>query len=204
MTYTHDMIQAYLQQRTVVSLIPRSSYLNSPDRFLKAALVPFIRRAGLDYYFMKPRAAREELGAPEFQICKGTRMHYINGIGWRDMKEELSPTDNAEPEDFRETMLESALREGREELGIDFQNIVGIFDMGAHSFTSASTGKTKQMWVFAAEVIDANDFLPAQEIADTTAQREWFSADEFSKIGRADHKPVIADINAKLMERFRL
>jgi 8-oxo-dGTP pyrophosphatase MutT (NUDIX family) len=198
------MIQTYLQQRTVVSLIPSSHYLNSPDRFLKAALVPFIRRAGLDYYFMKPRAAHEELGAPEFQICKGTRMHYINGIGWRDMKEELSPTDNAEPEDFRETMLETALREGREELGIDFQNIVGIFDMGAYGFTSASTGKIKQMWVFVAEVIDANDFLSAQEIADITAERMWLNVDEFAKIGRADHKPVITDIHAKLTERFRL
>lgn len=166
--------------------------------------MPFIRRAGLDYYFMKPRAMHAELGEPEFQICKGTRMHYINGIGWCDMKEEMSPTDNAESEDFRETMLETALREGREELGIDFQNIIGIFDMGAYSFTSASTGKTKQMWIFAAEVIDANDFLPIQEIADTTAERRWLSADEFVKVGRADHKSVIADIHAKLTERFRL
>jgi len=198
------MIQDYLQQRTVVSLIPASHYLNSPDRFLKAALVPFIRRAGLDYYFMKPRAAHEELGAPEFQICKGTRMHYINGIGWRDMEETMSPTENSESENLRETMLETALREGREELGIDFQNIVGLFDLGAHSFTSASTGKIKQMWVFAAEVIDANDFLPAQEIADTTAERRWLSASEFANVGRADHKPIIMDIHAKLTERFRL
>jgi len=195
--YSYDMIQAYLQQRTVVSLSGADSALPT-DGFLKIGLLPFIRRAGLSYYVMKPKASHEELASPEFQICKGTRMRCDGGV-WRDMKE----GEALQPDTKIEALIETALREGREELGINLSNIICLFEIGAYNFTSASTGCSKQMWMFAAEVIDASDFLPAEEVAETTAQRGWVRAEEFASIGRFDHKPILADIHAKLVRRFK-
>lgn len=193
----HALIQNYLQQQTVVSLVPDAALRQSPDRFVKAALIPFIRRAGLEYYVMQPKPAREGLPPPEFQICKGTRMHFIDGIGWRDMKE------GNPAEDRRETLVETGLREGVEELGLELLNIVGLFDMGPYNFSSISTGKSRQMWVFAAEVIDASDFLPAEKIDPATDKREWIDAEEFAKTGREDHKAILADVHSRLSVRFK-
>ena len=75
--------------------------------------------------------------------------------------------------------------------------------MGVYSFTSASTGQTKKMWVFAAEVIDASDFFPANKIADTTAARKWMPAAEFAERGRIDHRPIISDLHHKITTRFK-
>ncbi len=191
-------IQDFLQQQTVVSLVDSVALRQPPDKILKIGILPFIKRAGLEYFVMKPAAARAELAAPEFQICKGTRMHYFEGIGWRDMKD-------GEPAEYqRELLVETALREGREELGLNFINIISLFDLGSYHFSSASTGKLKQLWMFAAEVIDKSDFLPDDKIDKTTAQRQWMSSDEFAQVGREDHRPIVADIHLRLAERFKI
>jgi 8-oxo-dGTP pyrophosphatase MutT (NUDIX family) len=190
-------INKFLQQQTVVSLVPEAALRLSPDRFLKASVVPFIRRAGLEYYVMKPRAARPELAPPEFQLCKGTRKHFMDGLGWCDMKE-------GQPgEGQRETLLETALREGVEELGLELMNIVSVFELGPYSFQSATTKKSKQMWVFAVEVIDGSDFLDASRIEPTTAERGWMRPDVFAAEGRSDHRPVLADVHEKLVKRYK-
>ena len=193
----HALIQTHLQQHNVVSLVQDSAMRLSPDRFVKAGLLPFMRAGGLRYCVMKPVAKQPDLPPPEWQICKGTRMHYIEGIGWRDMKE------GTPSEDRRERLVETALREGMEELGLELANIVGLFDMGPYNFASATSGKGKHMWVFAVEVIDAYDFLPLEKIADTTADRSWLLADEFAKTGRADHGIILQAIDATLHNRFK-
>lgn len=198
MTYSHATIHDFLQQQTVVSLVQDFVLRQPPDKILKVGILPFINCSGLEYYFMKPKATHAELAAPEFQICKGTRMHYFEGVGWRDIKE------GERSEERRELLIETALREGREELGLDFFNIVGLFEVGTYNFISASTGKAKQMWMFAAEVISKSDFLPDTEIANTTAERKWMNATDFEQIGREDHRSIVTDINKKLADRFKV
>lgn len=188
----HATIQDYLQQHTVLSIVPTIALTQPPDKILKIAIIPFVKKLGLEYYFMKPRASKSELELPDFQICKGTRMHYFEGIGWRDIQSGFPI------ESLRELLVETGLREGIEELGLKLSNINQLFDIGAYNFSSASTGELKQMWVFAAEIVDVEDFLPENEIEEKTAQRAWLSAGEFVKIGRIDHRPIIADIDKKL------
>lgn len=188
----HATIQDYLQEHTAFSLVSTVEFTQPPDKILKIGIVPFIKQGGLKYYFMKPKAAKAELELPDFQICKGTRMHYFEGIGWRDIKAGM-PIESQ-----RELLVETAIREGIEELGLKLSNIIKLFDIGVYNFSSASTGALKQMWIFAAEVNDVNDFLPENEIEDKTAERAWLTAIDFATAGRIDHKPIVADIDKRL------
>lgn len=159
--------------------------------------MPFVRdEDGFRFYGMKPRSTAPELGIPPFQVCKGTRMHRVPGVGWCDMRQGMHAAD-------METLIETALREGIEELGLELENIAGIYDMGAFGFSSATTGKPKQMWLFAAEMMDENDFLHDREVALTTEDRRWFTAQEFAAHGREDHRYILKEMETRLMQHFK-
>lgn len=159
----------------------------------KAGILPFLYENGrFTFCFMQPQAKRPELGLPPWQICKGTRMVMDEQHGiWRDMEKE----EGAEVVAHRlqaEELGATALREGQEELGLIPRAIARLFDLGAFDFTSASTGKTKQLWLFGAMVPDADSsLLPMPLVAPTTAARRWYSADEFASLGRGDHVPIM-------------
>lgn len=163
----HARIQQFLQQQTIHA-IGRGGY---SEAFTKAGVVPFMR-GPYRYYLMKPVAKNLERGLPEFQICKGTREN-------------------------QETPTQTALREGVEELGLKIQNIKQLFDVGLYGFSSATTGKSKEMWLFAAEM-KSEDF--SDEVESTTAERGWFSLQEFEVVGREDHRYILRDIENKLKE----
>lgn len=141
---------------------------------------------------MKPVARHPHLPPPEWQICKGTRMFCPVGGSWEDMK------DGARPSGEIEALAETALREGAEEMGLKLANIRRLFDLGAHDFSSALTGKSKRMWLFAAELHAPDDFLPAHEVEAATAERGWLSASEFAVAGRSDHRYILAAIETRL------
>ncbi|MDE3015978.1 MAG: NUDIX hydrolase [Pseudomonadota bacterium] len=211
----HAPIRAFLQQQSIVFLSPSGSgagmrALRAPpspgasafakasadmprpplpegEGIIKAGVVPFLRDP-LRFYLMKPVARHAGLPPPEFQICKGTRMMKIGGQ-WQDIVS--SPAAGMEIESLAET----ALREGIEELGLTLENIRRLFDLGAYTFVSAKTGREKRMWLFAAEMA-SEEF--SGEAADTTAGRGWLSFKEFMAAGRNDNKPILMDINNKL------
>jgi hypothetical protein len=189
----HALIQAFLQQHTVISLHGKPQ----EGIYTKAGVIPFFKQDGkFSYYFMRPQTKMPELGEPPFQLCKGTRMHHVEKMGWRDVKEPVAPDAKLE------TLPVTALREGIEELGLKLGNIQQLLDAGPYGFSSATTGKSKTMWLFAAEMKAIEDFLPAREIASSTAERSWMNAAEFNVVGRQDHRYILADIDAKLTSFF--
>ena len=186
--------------------------------YTKAGVVPFLRDP-YRYYLMKPMAKNLELDAPEFQLCKGTRMMKIDDA-WVDIpssfpsppvgeagakrrergclnegSSKIPPLPQGEREVVLESLAATALREGIEELGLKLKNIKELFDLGPYGFSSATTGKSKEMWLFAAEMAQ-DDF--SDEVAETTADRTWLTMPEFNVAGREDHRYILRDIEKKL------
>jgi hypothetical protein len=192
--YAH--IQAFLQQQTIVPLI--SGETDQPEHYtIKAGVVPFVRvDADFTYFVMKPVPKRPGLGAPAYQLCKGTRQHFLDGRGWCDLR------DGEITEARRETLAQTALREGIEELGLRLDGIVTLFDVGPYAFSSARSGRQIYMWLFAAELVSPEAVLPMAEVAATTAERGWVKLDEFRAIGRDDHRPILQDIAAKVERHY--
>ncbi|NBX04345.1 MAG: NUDIX hydrolase [Alphaproteobacteria bacterium] len=155
------------------------------EAYTKAGVVPFMRgEDGLRFYAMKPRAKRPDLPPPEFQLCKGTRMTQEDGQ-WRDMRDGEVSTE------LSETLAETALREAMEEIGLVLANVTALFDVGGYDFASAASGKSKKMWLFATEVASAENFTDTEA---STAERGWFTLDEFALVGRADHHEILREI----------
>lgn len=179
----HAPIRAFLQQQSIKDL----SVAKEEELITKAGIVPFLRHP-LRFYLMKPVARHTNLPAPKFQIGKGTRMMKAGGV-WKDIFS--PPPAHAE----METLAETALREGIEELGLTLENIRRLFSLGPYVFASARTGKKKQMWLFAAEMA-SEEF--SHEVAATTAARVWMDMEEFGIVGRKDHLYILEDIAAKL------
>jgi hypothetical protein len=158
----------------------------------KAGVIPFMRGMPRRHYMMRPASKIAGLGDAPFQICKGTRMHFSKEHGWHDIRK---PADRLPKV---ETLLQTALREGIEEMGLKLSNVIRIIELGGYGFASVTTGRSKSMWLYAAEIKDEKDFLPANEIASTTAECRWFELSEFTAIGREDHRYILSDIDAKL------
>jgi hypothetical protein len=160
----------------------------------KAGILPFLPDASIENWrilVMKPVSTHPERGPPQFQLCKGTRMG-MTRFGWRDIQ--TGPQGGAETESLAET----ALREGVEELGLSLQGICALYDAGPFGFTSVSTGKKKEMWMFAAEIEDENMLLPVREVAATTAVRKWMTVSDFHHMGREDHCAILRQLTRAL------
>ena len=197
----HDRIQAeiqeFLQRQAIVNLI--SDAVTFPDQqYMKAGIIPFVRQeSSFHYLFMKPVSKYNAYNPPAFQICKGTRMYLHRGSGWRDMKAgDEGVTD-------KEALAVTAMREGIEEVGLKLDAITRMLDVGPYKFLSEKTGKSKYMWLFTTELASIDDLLPDQEVARTTAERSWLTAEEFAVVGRADHRYIMEDIAAKLKKHYK-
>lgn len=194
----HALIRTFLQAQAAVPLFSGQPSLNiPPEDYQKAGIVPFVREEEHYYfYLMKPTAARPGTPPPKWQLCKGTRMYKSPASGkWKDMR----PGEKVRDMEV-ETLAATALREGHEELGLLPASILTLYDAGPYRFSSAQSGQDKYMWMFAAEVADRNIFLPASHVAATTADRGWYSGEEFRVVGREDHLYILEDIQAKLIE----
>jgi 8-oxo-dGTP pyrophosphatase MutT (NUDIX family) len=192
----HALIRTFLQQQSVIPL--EGPPLLPPESFTKAGVVPFVKdKDGLRFYFMKPAGKIPELGESLFQLCKGTRMQWMKNSGWRDIKEFSTLTG------VKETLVETALREGVEELGLVLSNISALFDLGGFTFSSATTGKNKYMWLFAAEMKEDKNFLPDASVAHSTGARKWLRTAEFEIEGRRDHRYIVSDIESRLLQHYK-
>lgn len=182
------------------------------DRINKAALVPYMLQPSTDitplsfrFYVMRPEHRIVELGPPPLQICKGTRMKrkpaqqkipLWKDVTWRDM--------SAPQKDYvMESLAETALREGIEEIGLRLGNIRKFFDAGTAYFASAKTGLKKVMWLFAAEVEKDSEFDPPDTVHAKTAECRWCTLEEFSIEGREDHLRIMQTLSARLQHHYR-
>ena len=151
----------------------------------------------------KPVAAHDDLAPPEFQICKGTR-RVKNGASdadgkWRDIKKDDYPIGD---DIIAEEWVQTAIREGEEEIGLIKDNIEDMLYFGVADYKSQRTEKTKYMHVFACEVIDKNNFAQPDLVEGKTAERKWCDIDWFSKYGRKDHINIISVVNSCLGRRL--
>jgi hypothetical protein len=185
--HVHTSIQHFLRGMPV-----RAAGVDAPRDFVtKAGLLP-VRREGdaLSFYLMQPRGDKPQLGPPPFQLCKGTRMALRDGQ-WHDLRDEGEAADDAEP------LVVTALREGIEEIGLKLENVTALYDLGFHDFASASSGRRKGLWLFAATVRDAADFLPPDA---ATADCRWFTPAQYAAAGRPDHAAIMALAAGRLQE----
>ncbi|MFW0776781.1 MAG: NUDIX hydrolase [Rickettsiales bacterium] len=192
----HTQIRDFLENTAITSMM-EDEELYATENYLKAGVVPFVPGNPYRFYAMKPQNKVPSLGEPPFQICKGTRMHYVPDVGWKDIKEFKHRTDEVE------TLAQTAVRECIEELGLKMSNIVKLYNMGPYEFSSATTGRSRTMWLFASEIADQKNFLPTSEIAASTAERKWFSSEEFNVEGREDHRYILKDIETRLAAVYK-
>ncbi len=175
---------------------------DTAPQVIKVGILPFVkpdRASGGDIKIlvMKPFAEKEILGSPKFQIAKGTRRINISGR-WCDMRtDDLLYAD----ESFHEPLIETALREGEEEIGLRPENIKILYDMGGFAFVSASKGTRKLMHLFAAEIADINNFGAFE---DTTSETGWMTPDEFKTNGREDHTLIVTEVVERLHRHIAL
>jgi 8-oxo-dGTP pyrophosphatase MutT (NUDIX family) len=122
----------------------------------RAGMLPYIIENGeVIMMFMKPSDTL--YGGDQFQLCKG-------------VVEE-------EDENYRAT----SLREGAEELGLRFDNILSVTELG--NFLGRTT-------VFVAKVKDRDPSAFDTPHYETSAVT-WMSCDEYFKIGRDLHKDIV-------------
>jgi len=161
-------------------------------KVIKVGILPFmVTHNQIEILFMRPKAEREALGLPQFQIAKGTRRINISGQ-WCDMREDdLVYAD----ESFHESLLDTAIREGHEEIGLRAENIVRLFDLGVFYFISASRGTKKPLHLFAAEIKEKHDFARFEE---STSETGWLTPEAFVEQGRADHVAILQEAMQKL------
>ena len=188
----HTQIQAFLARNAVNTSLSKPAEL-SDGAYNKAGVIPYIAGKNMRFCMMKPIPTRPGLGAPAFQICKGTRMRYASGEGWKDMPSGVIC------DGIKETLVTTALREGVEELGLIPEKLGNILDVGAYNFSSSLSGSGKAMWLYAVQMQSEADLLPMNEVAQTTSDRGWLTLDEFMVVGREDHRYILSDIAAKIM-----
>lgn len=167
-----------------------------PEQVTKVGIIPFIPHrdeAQWRFMLMKPHAELGHPGAaPEFQIAKGTRR--INmGDGWCDMRDD--DLINADPV-FYENLIETALREGEEEIGLKRSNILRLFDIDVFSITSARRGIRKPLHVFAAEIKEPKNFGTFES---KTAEAVWMMPMQLATDVRADHVQILKETLARLL-----
>lgn len=78
-----------------------------------------------------------------------------------------------------ESSRTAAFREGHEELGLKLENVALIYELG--TFLGYTT-------IFLAQVMDPDDF---DDFHFETAETKWLTAEEFAKVGRDLHKPIV-------------
>ncbi len=177
----------------------RDTVSTDQERHIRfAGIVPVeINGKNVRIWLMRPEARKPHLPPPEFQIGKGTRMRRgAEQGGWHDLTETDMPlSDDSTIQ--AESLLRTAVREGEEELGVLPTNIERLWDVGVFSFTSASTGAAKQMWLYVAALHDVNLLQRPDKQYGHTQECHWLDLSTDLVLIRPDHADVLQDIAAR-------
>lgn len=174
------------------------------DTLSKAGLLPFLpaaRPEDFRFCVMRPQGVFPSLGRPPLQICKGTRMRLVRK-GSRQVWEDMRGTAAGEVLAV-ESLAETALREGEEEIGLNPEAIRKLFDLGTAGFVSATSGQKKAMRLFAAELA-LSEALPPGRLPPSTEEITWCTPAEFALTGREDHRPLLVQAAQRLCEYLLL
>ena len=132
------------------------------NKVYRAALIPFIEEGDeISMLFMKP--SKPQYGGDKFQLAKG--------------KQEEG-----------ESLVDTALREAKEELGLFEGNVLALEDIGEW------LGRTT---VFVCHIKDRDMFGdPHYE----TGETRWMTLEDFDKDGRDLHKPIVKAAHRKMIK----
>jgi len=135
-------------------------------KIYRAGTVPYyIEDDGvIKFLFMTPIEEDQRYSGSSFQIAKGKQ-------------EENEP------------LIETAMREAEEELGLRRNNILNFFKAGTF------LGRTD---IYIAKIMDPEAF---NTVTDETDEVMWLTLDEFLDIGRDIHKPVMEEIYNIIVEK---
>lgn len=122
-------------------------------KIFRAGMIPYVIENGrIVMMFMTP--SNSTYGGSDPQIAKGKQ-------------------------EDDETLIETAIREAEEELGLKRNNILNIFKIGTF------LGRTD---VYAAKVCDKEDF---NEYNYETESVMWLTLEEFEELGRELHREIV-------------
>jgi ADP-ribose pyrophosphatase YjhB (NUDIX family) len=165
----------------------------------KVGILPFIPgTTPLDWRFMvmKPKGNKKVHDhAPPWQIGKGTRMK-AGGDGKFidiDKRQGYEFTEQDEP------IQVTALREGREELGLRKEDVGQLYDLGVYKFTSATKKEPVLLHMFAAQ-IDPRYIKNFVRSDNTTKRTNWMTLVDIAASNdyHVDHMQIIRDMLEKL------
>lgn len=132
-------------------------FVSENNQVFRAGIIPYTINpinGEIRYMFMKP--SDPKFGGPDWQMAKGR----VEG-----------DDDN----------MDTAIREGAEELGLKESNIISVNELGSY------LGRTT---VFICEVKNESDFNPFHY---ETGDIIWMNVEEFSKKGRDLHIQIVYD-----------
>lgn len=185
-------------------IIPGGTSEAPEGEITKCGILPFISADSPERYqcyLMRPVASKPHLPPPEWQICKGTRLVRLHAGGqdkpWEDMEDGVDYTNKRYN---KESVLDCAIREGNEEIGLINNNIKKIYNLSLCSFSSASSGKAKWMHLFAVTVVNPECWGVLD--AATTAACEWIALENMEAIARKDHFDLIKSATYRLHQHI--
>jgi 8-oxo-dGTP pyrophosphatase MutT (NUDIX family) len=163
----------------------------------RAGVVPFCG-SPRGFLFMTPRH-KPGRTRPKDQIAKGGRLVLHDGE-WKDLRDRDAQALSGLT---LEPVIETAMREGREELGLLPDNVIGLYDLGPASFRSERKKRESWMHLFAAHVASRTDFEDVLKQKKPPVSRvRWLTLAEFRQEGREDHIPLIEALDAALSDLF--
>lgn len=137
------------------------------EKRARAGLLPYLRTADTIQYLMMV-SSDPKFGGPRPMISKG----------------KIEPGEG---------VLDTAIREAEEELGLKRRNIRKIRDLADERVVLHSG--TYDLTLFSCEVIDRYDF---GKWCDETEYILWMTLDEFREHGRKDHVKYVEQLEAKV------
>ena len=155
-----------------------------------------------EYYLFEPVAKLPEKGPPGFQIAKGTREIFDpEAQDWVDYAS--SAQIDKSGEEYLEPLFVTAIREGIEEIGLKPESIEQAFEWGETVITSARTGESKVMWLYALCMRSSCVFDEPDKNAAATHARRWFRLDgqQAADFIRKDHLKIITKIDQQLQKK---
>lgn len=137
------------------------------EKRARAGLLPYLRTADTIQYLMMV-SSDPKFGGPRPMISKG----------------KIEPGEG---------VLDTAIREAEEELGLKRSNIRKVRDLADERVVLHSG--TYDLTLFSCEVIDRYDF---GKWCDETEYILWMTLDEFREHGRKDHVKYVEQLEAKV------
>jgi hypothetical protein len=171
------------------------------SKISRAGIVPYIAHGwNMREWEVMVRKRNPAYDNSRFEISKGKRQVLGDDGHWRDVRKEEDLA--VHPKERREPLFRTALREGRQEIGLLPENITSFADAGDYqtSGPNATRNDMTLMRIFAVSVKDRDNFAP---FGSETMQGQWMKVSDFLRKGPRAHAEVVTDVLKGVMRAMR-